>query len=602
MDTSAAVLEAREAFLSGMLTDVDSLTAQGVRPEIAASWRRSRLHGLSPALALPRGPQGGDADGQFMRAAESVVESRRSTLADLDAGITLTDQEGRLLRRWVESPRFARRLDARHVLVGTSIGEDAVGTCSSGIAVEMRRPVMVVGPEHFADGAINMTTVGAPIHHPVTRKLVGAINYTCDVDDTHTLLLPWVQRLATEIEEALLHAVSRNQRVLLDAYLTSGVDARHPVVCMDDHTLITNAAAARMLGTADQAMLWEMASRRIASPVSSGTAATMRLESDQRVKVDVTVVESGARAIGALLRLTPIASQRSPRPVTDIQARRCERGELDRLRGHSAAWTGWCEVVRSAAAADAPILLWGEAGTGKTATARAIAADTGDGRPVHELDAALHGANWVNELTDALAGSADGGHVILRRLDLLNRAAAVATVRLLGGATARVISTVMSELPPNEESHLATALASWPGPTLISPPLRDRLEDLPELLVALAIDISGRSPRWPGEVVQTLGRQSWPANLHSLLAAVRAVLSRQQGPEVGLRHLPSYISAGGARRTLSGLESVEAHALVAALQAAGGNKREAANKLGIARSTLYRKVRALGLDLSAATY
>ena len=39
-----------------------------------------------------------------------------------------------------------------------------------------------------------------------------------------------------------------------------------------------------------------------------------------------------------------------------------------------------------------------------------------------------------------------------------------------------------------------------------------------------------------------------------------------------------------------------------ALRAAGGNKNQAALSLGIARSTLYRKVRALGLDLSSAVY
>ena len=50
------------------------------------------------------------------------------------------------------------------------------------------------------------------------------------------------------------------------------------------------------------------------------------------------------------------------------------------------------------------------------------------------------------------------------------------------------------------------------------------------------------------------------------------------------------------------LEQTEALAIMNALRAAGGNKNKAALSLGIARSTLYRKVRALGLDLSATVY
>jgi transcriptional regulator of acetoin/glycerol metabolism len=60
--------------------------------------------------------------------------------------------------------------------------------------------------------------------------------------------------------------------------------------------------------------------------------------------------------------------------------------------------------------------------------------------------------------------------------------------------------------------------------------------------------------------------------------------------------------ARASRRPLARLEQAEARAIMTALREAGGNKHRAAESLGIARSTLYRKVRALGIDLSASVY
>jgi hypothetical protein len=55
-------------------------------------------------------------------------------------------------------------------------------------------------------------------------------------------------------------------------------------------------------------------------------------------------------------------------------------------------------------------------------------------------------------------------------------------------------------------------------------------------------------------------------------------------------------------RPLARLEQAEARAIMTAVREAGGNKHRAAESLGIARSTLYRKVRALGIDLSTSMY
>ncbi|MCW2583635.1 MAG: hypothetical protein JWQ53_2425 [Klenkia sp.] len=589
----SVIARARQVFLDAGL---DAPPVPGVRPVILASWRRSLLHGLSPADALPRDTPGADRHGQLARAATPVLDRRRTTLADLRAGITLTDQEGRVLGRWVEDRGFARRLDARHVVAGTSIAELTIGTTSGGVAVETGAATMVVGHEHFSDGAVSMTTAGAAVRHPVTRRLLGSLNLLCGVEDTHDLLLPWIREMAAEVERSLLDAATRRDRLLLDAYVTSTRDARHPVVCLDDQTVITNAAAARLLDAGDQAMVWEVASHRIAGGRCE-PGHLLTLTSGQVVRVEAAVVEDGTRAFGAVLTLAPVttASSAARTPTAGTPAASASVDPLAGLAGRGTTWTAWCRRVREAAAdPSAALLLTGEPGTGKTTVARALLG--GDGDAPREMDAAELGDDWVTELATALQRRPAG--LLLRRLDLLGPAAATATTRLVARSSGtRVVATATQDT-----DGALGALLDWPGPVRTAPALRERRDDLPDLLRALSQQLTGRSPRWTSEVVQTLHRQPWPANLHSLSAVVRVTLEGHTSPDVTLHHLPSEVSARGSRRALSGLEQVEARALTAALAAAGGNKREAADALGIARSTLYRKVRALGLDLSAATF
>jgi sigma-54 dependent transcriptional regulator, acetoin dehydrogenase operon transcriptional activator AcoR len=125
------------------------------------------------------------------------------------------------------------------------------------------------------------------------------------------------------------------------------------------------------------------------------------------------------------------------------------------------------------------------------------------------------------------------------------------------------------------------------------PPLRTRPEDIGPIAATL---LGGRRLR--PEALQLLERLPWPGNVRELAIALRAT----HAPVIGVDDLPADLRALAARVPTSGLQRLEAEAIARALAGCGGNKLEAARALGISRSTLYRKLRAYGLDLERRAY
>jgi sigma-54 dependent transcriptional regulator, acetoin dehydrogenase operon transcriptional activator AcoR len=125
------------------------------------------------------------------------------------------------------------------------------------------------------------------------------------------------------------------------------------------------------------------------------------------------------------------------------------------------------------------------------------------------------------------------------------------------------------------------------------PPLRTRPEDIGPIASALLGE-----RRLRPEALQLLERLPWPGNVRELAVALHAT----DAPVIGVDDLPPDLRASAARVPTSGLQRLEAEAIARALAGCGGNKRDAARALGISRSTLYRKLRAYGLDLERRAY
>jgi len=197
----------------------------------------------------------------------------------------------------------------------------------------------------------------------------------------------------------------------------------------------------------------------------------------------------------------------------------------------------------------------------------------------------------------------DGGTVVLRRADGLSER----TARRLGAAldafAARPLATP-HWLVATATDPAAPALRALAMTIVEVPPLRLRPDDIPALARAL-IHRHG-SPTLPQgvrpEVAQLLARLPWPGNVRELENVIRLALQRRHVGDLRIEDLPADVRPAGARNAATALQRLEAEAIVEALAAADGNKRRAAQALGVSRSTLYRKLRAYGIELDRLAY
>ncbi len=140
------------------------------------------------------------------------------------------------------------------------------------------------------------------------------------------------------------------------------------------------------------------------------------------------------------------------------------------------------------------------------------------------------------------------------------------------------------------------------------PPLRDRSEDVLPLARAflagtakrMGRKLTGFTPRAADQLV----RYDWPGNVREVQNAVEHAVALSSGGRVEVDDLPEELRTALPRPRSSGatrpLEAVEREYIVAAVEAAGGNRTRAAQELGIGLATLKRKLRQYSDESRAA--
>jgi transcriptional regulator of acetoin/glycerol metabolism len=510
-----------------------------------------------------------------------VLWERNEEVTRSNGCVTLTDKDGLILRQWAGNDALLSRLQDANVMPGFFASEGAIGTTSA-ITLVSRKPEIVRGPEHFSDQFADITSSGVVITHPVSKAVVGSLHLTNDFANTTPLALNWIEELARTIQQSLLASATLPEQSMLERFLMESRSSNLAVISIGERTILMNKPASRIIGPLDQAVLWEHAAR--AGQSDTPTSATMRTDDGRAVALSCSRVREGNVILGVTMKL-------AARPLQKIAKTPLEVMPAGLVGESSSLHSALSNLVDLR---DSSLLILGEPGTGKLTVARALC----EGSPTLEVDAREFRGDAVFSWLSGAGLEGNCRSLVIRRLELLPTEQIPELLHCCD-AGIRLIATTTA-LP---RTAVAVDAALQRGPRMMTmPPLRERWEDLPDLVAKMTSEIlhsrddQRRSVSWMSDAIQPLTRMEWPENLTSLEKFVGNVLSQVRTQFVTLRDLPSDAVLSGRGRRLAGLERVEANAILQSLRDCDGNKLKASAYLGIARSTLYRKMRALNID------
>ena len=569
------VRQAREDLVRvGLLADVS--TDGVVSDLIVRSWRRS-LSGSVDSAAPCQRYSDIDTDSILRRAADPVLDRWQNHLTDTGATLFLSDRAGSIVARRTSDSAARRRLDSVHAAEGFDYSEDSVGTNGLGTSMVEGRALLIAGSQHYNDALAALACAAAPVYTP-TGAVIGSISLGGPIEDANPLMLSLTREIGQQIEERL-RSTARPQDLALAMSFMRFTNSQRPTVVMDHESLLANIPGLPYVDVTSHVLLWELLN---AHDWSSGGA--LRLQPDgTSVEVTARRVLDGPR-VHFVLHFTDLAQHRTPMVAPPL-----ERHSIAPIATPTAP-----RVTESGF-----VVVEGPPGSGRATVAANLRAQRRHGTDLKQITlSAAVSPPWA-AIDSALA---EGSDVLLRRRESVADSDAEQLVRLVeqhqaAAATGQRTSILLLTTCRGLANRAVVGLIDKTGPAAHTKPLSSTPERIPGLVKRILdrVDPNGRHTMSPA-ALQSFVQYRWPGNITELVDTLAALVSQVHASVIERRHLPRHLQQAPPRRHLTLIEAAERDAIIKALDAAAGNKSEAAALLGIGRTTLYRRLRQLGLD------
>ena len=619
----------------------DHAPATAVRGVVRESWERCLVARVEPDL--PQAPlvldesslEGTRERTDWLTVAYQAIRQREGSFGGHGHILTVFDAQGRMLSS--EGDRAALEgLAEINFAPGGLWTESAVGTNGPGTALATGAPVHIVGAEHFCQAWHRWHCAAVPVRHPVTGAVIGVLDISGFREYAHPHSLNLAHALVLAIEQMLTAREAERRCLTLGKFID--LAARYPgesSLALDrgGRVLLASPGVPLPMPAHDRAELQTFVADLLASSFDAAprevSLAVNGLEGHRAVWHPVF---DGHTAVGGCLMLE--------RPARGTRARRTLRATASYsfrdVIGTSAGTVEALRLARAAAATSLPVLLLGESGTGKEVFAQAIH-DAGDrrGHPFVAVNcAALPRELIESELFGYVGGAfsgarregavgkfevADGGTIFLDEIGELSPAAQAALLRVLqegeitrvGSAhghriDVRILAATNRDVDDAVNSgRLRADLYHRLNVLSIElPALRERPTDVRlfarEFVADAARELGRPDAALSEAVLERFECYAWPGNVRELKNLIRRLIAMAVIFPVAVAELPPPVQgaedAGAPVDILpERLASRPGEERLIEVVRSARTMAEAAGRLGITRSTLYRRMQRFGL-------
>ena len=436
--------------------------------------------------------------------------------------------------------------------------------------MEIREGIVINGEEHYVE--VLQAASAATASRSGTRssrRIEGVLDITAICDDANPLLPALVARAVADIERRLLGGSRASERRLLDAFQAASSVRQRAVLAAGEDIVLSNQAALDLLSPTDVAMLRGARGRRAGRP-------GRRLQHARPgARLRAARPGGGDRRVGRPARRAA-AGRAARRAVGDPHV-------PEGLRARAGAGLGPAGLGPHHPGAPA----------GRARAAHGARGDRGGARGRAGVGQRFEQAVSRRSGTSVVDGQfVVNGTVLVEGIDLLPDV-------LLDIVLARARSTdrcqlVLTSAPLSGLSGRAAALAGTATRREEMLSLASRREEIPAVAATMLADIEpDQHVRLMPSTIAALAAQAWPGNMHELRAVLEHAVQRRWGDAIGVKDLPDGYRSDVPERPTAPLEAVQRDVIVATLRRCDGNKVKAARELGLSRTTLYARMRAL---------
>ena len=584
---------------------------------------------------------------EFYALAREQLDSLYRLLKDTGFCMALADRDGYVLYVIGDSD-LVEHFKRRRCTPGYRWTERDMGTCAIGLVLEEHVPVFLPGDKMYSSLAQQFSNAGAPVFSPNGQDILGVISLSGYSEKMHVHTLGLVRQSAEIVTAQLREGERSRELAIKNQYMIALLESgSRGLVTVDQRGRIvqTNQKARSLLkipqGTEG---------RLFADCIGQHFDIESYLQKGKGFKArEILTRESGITHFASLdpIRInndklvgglfTVFEKKEMMRIAVEMTGTHAHF-TFDSILGNSEKLRSALHLAHISSSSSAPVMLYGETGTGKELFAQAIHNESERSNrpfvaincgaiPKELLESELFGYE-EGSFSGAQKGGrpgkfelADTGTLFLDEIGDMPFDMQVKLLRVLqsgeiqrvGGLRTisvdlRVISATNKNLKRAINEHKFRPDLYYRICTLkiMVPPLRERPEDILPLVSHFIqrheLQQNRKYSLLEPETEQAILRYNWPGNVRQLESAVEQAVHLSEGgvllPEhFGIEKFTSFfdssaLSESGTQRTL---EEIESQAIVDTLANVGGNICKAALTLGISRPTIYRKLKKYGI-------